>query len=76
MSRKDVSRGPVISVRMFANAMKPCTSERSSLVRVMHLTLYFDDAALETNHGGVGSIVSVEFREDVLDAALHGLFGD
>jgi hypothetical protein len=69
-------KGPLSSVGIFETALKPPTGERISLVRVNDRTLEFNDAAFETNHSGVGSIVSTELREDVLDATLHGLFGD
>ena len=49
-------------------------SDVASLVRVKEPLLELNDAALESNHGRVGSIVSHELREDRLDAALHGLF--
>jgi len=65
------------SVRVFDGGMKPGTSEKRSPVRVKKShSLQFDDAALETNHGGMGSVASTKLRQNGLYATLYRLFGD
>jgi hypothetical protein len=38
------------------------------------MRLGFDDSALYSDHGGMGSIVGSQFGQDVLDAAFYGFF--
>jgi len=38
--------------------------------------LQLDDSSLQTDHCGVGSIVSAQFRKNALDSTLDGLFRD
>jgi hypothetical protein len=38
--------------------------------------LEFDDAALQPDHGSVGSVVGPQLREDASDSALDGFFRD
>jgi hypothetical protein len=38
--------------------------------------LKLDDSALQTDHGGVGSVVGAQLEEDVSDLALDGFFAD
>jgi hypothetical protein len=40
------------------------------------VALKVDDPALQPNGNGVCSIVGAEFRKNVLDVTLYGLFGD
>ena len=40
------------------------------------LDLEVDDAALDSDHRGVGAVVSAELRQYTSDPALDGLFGE
>ena len=56
---------------------KPQSGDQGTLLSEPRLSeLGFDDAALHANRGGMGSVVSAQFGEDVLDSALDGFFGD
>jgi hypothetical protein len=38
--------------------------------------LKLNNSALQTDHGGMGSVVGAQFGEDVPDLALDGVFSD
>jgi hypothetical protein len=67
------TRGPDFRLALFRTHRNP---KKQIALTPLSRCLELDDAALQPDRNGVGSIIGTELGKNVLDVPLHGFFRD